>query len=298
MKQRTLLIGLVISGLLTVSCGLTNNFLSKTEPEPASAPINVEPVIHDDTPETVQLPLPEADVQLVLPAPPVDEAHKSTDLQGLHSYRTVTLTRNGSQKGPIREKIVAAWIIDPTATLLKIEGSGVNTPLELVAIDETVWMRSTDTHWNRMTLGEAAPYSWQDILTTIQDFPPERSWSRDWPEDVVILPGQTLFEIKGGMTLKDLEWVNGVLGQRYGVDNDFAYSEPLPPPLQGNNHYRGHIQGEVWLAAQDDLPVFLVCARLEKTLTIRSPHGEVSETIYYEYDVIDINAPLNIEPPS
>jgi hypothetical protein len=310
-SRRHILLALIAILLVaTTACGDGDKGAVATQP-PAAQPTQaaagqVTSAVQDAAP-TAEPPTPTAVAAAVEPtattAPvaeeqptptpePVAEEAPVLDATPLDTYRAVSVNREGGQDGTLLIQQTIEWDAATPAYRIHhvLENGG---EMEEIFYVDTKWTKMGSRPPIKQTV---APENdqWFNLMPLVQHW--GITDESDLPEDIKLVPGQIFpVAIKKLMVFAGEEEVNGIRCRRYTVDGDFAYSQDLP--AVGMTDYSGHATGEIWIAAQSGIPSVIIRARMQQSLTTSRPDGETQTNPYWEHDILDINAPITIEPP-
>ena len=219
---------------------------------------------------------------------PVGEVGDYGELKSYRLYAKKTDQENGQVS-----ETTTACVLDPFA--LHTISQGGDGSMEMIAVDNTVWMRFSDQEWYKT---EFTPEEIADLekeldldqeLDDLPDIPP-------WPQDILYLPGQVPVSlVEGGLTPDGKETINGVSCARYKVETNYRYEMDMP--MLGQIDTTVQATGTIWVADQRGLPRIIMQADVYETETTVSPAGETTSTVRIEHQVTEINEPIAIEPP-
>ncbi len=235
------------------------------------------------TARPTRTPLPTATAATRVPRPTVERPNIAI-WNDLNSYQLQLTMRFGTDGGAksMQWKVTYEWVKEPEAAhmVLAIDGTGMPTEMaalkvESIQIGTTTWTRLGEA-WEKSTT-EAAPdmqSSWADVEELFRDLKPVGE-----------------------------ETINGIQCKHYVVDENIGGSSGL-----GSAQVQA--QGDVWIAAQSDLPPVPVRVRIKLNaadLFSMLPSGIVPAqpsatktdlTYEIELDVTNINRPITIRPPA
>ena len=273
MKHKTLLAVVTILAMVTLSCSLTSGLTGDEASEATQPPA-------ESGGEQPTAPPESGGEQPTAPPESGDVTPEIAGLDTLDSYRLHITWRGENEDGSesYAMTITEEWVREPPAKHLVMSASDLGSEeipfLEMITIGDTAWMKMGDT-WMQMESeeGEDISEGWEDLITDVADW---------------ILVGK--------------ETVNGVHCKHYTSGGETSFT--APNPKEGGT-VTVHAQGEAWVADQSGLPPVTVRERMQIEggffpMPIpgagASTAGETG-TMYLEYDVTDINAPITIEPP-
>ena len=288
MRRKSLTSILVILALVTLACGPCGMVSKLTGeegvliPELPSELGEEQPTSPPESDGEQTTPQPESDNEQPTPPPASGEgAPEIVNLDTLDSYR-LNLTMRGENKDgstAYNMTMLEEWVKEPPAkhfVMSIAEGNEEPKPfMEMIEIDDTSWIKMGGT-WIQTEAAEESAIgigAWEGLM-------PE--------EDVENL-------ISAGE-----ETVNGVRCKHYTTDGETNMT--IPNPEEGGT-IEVSIQGEVWVANQSDLPAIAIRWRSQAKgglFAMPIPGTDTSSqegTMYWEYDVTDINTPITIEPP-
>ncbi|MDY7078151.1 MAG: hypothetical protein SXV54_14645 [Chloroflexota bacterium] len=276
MKHRTLLAIVAVLAMVTLSCGLTGGDDPEVTQPPAASGGEQPSTSSESGGEQPTTP-PESGGEQPTTPPESGGGAEIVSLDTLDSYRLQMTWRGENEDGSESYvmTITEAWVKEPPARHLVMSGAESGSEaipfVEMIIINDMTWMKMGDT-WMQMGAGEGEDVSaaWEGLMTDVGDW-----------------------------TLVGEETVNGVNCKHYTSGGDVSFT--VPDPQEGGT-ITINAQGESWVADQSDLPPVTIRERMQMEGGFfpmpvpGAPPGETG-TIYLEYDVTDINAPITIEPP-
>ncbi len=236
------------------------------------------------TSRPTRTPLPKATAATRVPRPTVERPNIAI-WNDLNSYRLQLNMRFGanSDAQSMTWKITYEWVKEPAAehTVFTIDSQGLptNVPaltVESIQVGNAAWTR-LGGDWQKTAAqpSSAMQSSWADVEELFRDLKPVGA-----------------------------DTINGIYCQHYVVDDTVSNSGSL-----GSAQAQVRAQGEVWIAAQPDLPPVPVRVRLKihaadlfsmlpsGVVPTRQPAAQADVTYEIELDVTDINRPIAIRPP-
>jgi hypothetical protein len=272
MKHRTLLAVLTIFALVTLSCGLTGGATDEAGTEDTQPPAE----------SGAEQPAAESDAEQPASAPESgDGSLEIADLDTLNSYhlRMVWRTENEDGSESYTMTITEEWVKEPPARHVVLSGAESGSEevpsLEVITVGDTMWMKMGDT-WMEMESGEADDFTdaWSGLMTDVENW-----------------------KLVGEETVNDVHCKHYTSGEETSVT--------VPDPQEGGT-VTVRAQGEAWVADQAGLPPITVRERTKieggffpmPFAGAGAPQTGGEGTVYLEYDVTDINAPISIEPPT
>jgi len=306
MKRKLLVAILIICALVTLACGPCGAISELTGGEGISLPelssesgdeqptspseSTAEPTSPPDQPESEDeeptLSPDQTEMESEEPTPPLaseESALEVADLNTLNSYRVNITWRGESEDGSesYEMTILEEWVKDPPARYFAMSttagGAGGTPMIEMIQVGDTAWMNIGET-WikteasDESFMGEDLSDAWDGLLM----------------DDL------------SGMKLANTEKVNGIRCKHYTTDGETTIN--VPDTEEGGT-VKVSFEGEAWVADQADLPAVVVRQRAKMgggffpmPLAGADTPSETG-TIYWEYDLTDVNAPITIEPP-
>lgn len=295
--KRYVLLALLLSlSLMTLSCGSESEV---TQPPAAQA---TQPSAEQPAPagEGATSPAKQATPAGEKTTPPTEEKTKppsgSSDTSGLFanpddtldSYRMRTTMRLLEGEGAFAEGEMTTElesVREPPAHRVVMYDSSESMAMEIILIGDTTWMNMGDGTWIKSQSG-----------TETQTAVGGTNFQADL-EDI-------LQDMAGGTKLVGQDTVNGVRCKRYTVNADFSMPVPLPEDASQEalqflpKEMEGHIEGEIWVADQSDLPAVIVRSETTQEITLKYASRDDEKMVYEEVrDLYDINTSITIEPP-
>ncbi len=230
-------------------------------------------------------PLPTVTVATRAPRPTVERPNIAI-WDDLNSYRLQLNMRFGTDSGAksMQWKITYEWVKEPEAAHVVLAIDGTGQPQKVTALQiESIQIGATT--WTRM--GE----DWQKT-TTKSTSVMSNSWA-----DV-----ERLF---GNLQPVGEDTINGIQCKHYVFDDTVSGLSGL-----GAAQSQVRTAGDMWIAAQSDLPPVPVRVRLKlhtadlfsmlpAGLVPTQPPSKQTDVMYeIELDVTDINRPITIRPPA
>jgi len=216
------------------------------------------------------------------------------DWPPLQSYRALTVMTipeedapaDAEVDGPIEQEFLFEWDAVTSASRTVVD------PMEEVTIGSSRWTRVGDSPWMEQTLSAEEQAEWEEKMAFAQHWGDpdlvEEDLETSLPHGVELVPAQIFpVPIKAAMVFDGEETVNDVHCRRYTVDTDLDYTR------ETGSHTTGHAKGTMWVADQAGIPPVVVRAIMDEELIV---DGEPSHPSW-EFDLLDINQPVTIEPP-
>ncbi len=295
MKYRTLWIVVPLVLLALLACQPASK--STVEPTAPSTQevVATEPPSQEATKETVmptEVPSPEEEATEEATVEPTKEAAEvgpSTgdekpaifDLENLDSYRLRATVRFETEDGTEKYAMVTTetWSRAEMARRMVMEmaqgGDEAAPVMESVIIGDRAWINIGGV-WMEAQEGDG------DL---------EDSIAQGWSE--------VLAQV-GGWKLVGEETVNGIRCKRYVIaeENPLTVTDP-------ETGERVQVQGEVWVADDPSMLPVIVRERLRimggrvemPSAAATEPPAEQKGVLHFEYDLIEVNQPVTIEPP-
>ncbi len=236
------------------------------------------------TARPTRAPLPTATVVTRVPRPTVERPNIAI-WDELNSYRLQLNMRFGTDSGAksMQWKITYEWVKEPEAAhmVLAIDGTGLPAEVaalkvESIQVGATTWTRM-GSDWEKSTTKStpALSNSWADV--------------------------EDLFR---GMKPVGEETINGLPCKHYVFDDNVGGLGGL-----GSAQTQVRAEGDLWIAAQADLPPVPVRVRLKLhtadlfsmlptgLMPTQQPSKPADVMYEIELDVMDINRPITIRPP-
>lgn len=236
------------------------------------------------TSRPTRTPLPTATAATRVPRPTVERPNIAI-WNDLNSYRLQLNMRFGanSDAQSMTWKITYEWVKEPAAehTILTIDSQGLPTNVPALTVES---IQIGNAAWTRLG-GD-----WQKTAAQ-----PASAMQSSWAD---------VEELFRGLKPVGEDTINGLRCQHYVVDDTVSGSDGL-----GAAQAQVRAQGEVWIAAQPDLPPVPVRVRLKiraadlfsllptGSIPARQPAAQADVTYDIELDVTDINRPITIRPP-
>ncbi len=210
-----------------------------------------------------------------------DEKPAIFDLESLDSYRLRAKVRFETEDGTEKYAMVTTetWSRAEMARRMVMEmakGGDETTPvMESIVIGDRAWIN----------IGGV----WMEVQDDSGDL--GDSIAQDWSEVLA----QT-----GGWKLVGEETVNGIRCKRYVIaeENPLTVTDP-------ETGEQVQVQGEIWVADDPSMLPVIVRERLRimggtvemPPAAATEPPAEQQGVLYFEYDLLEVNQPVTIEPP-
>jgi hypothetical protein len=175
------------------------------------------------------------------------------------------------------------WVREPEARHTVSTHSGLIPDTESIEIGDTMWLKVGDD-WIQTSSGlsGAEATAQQELQLDFEDL---------------------LGSLEGGLTPIGAETVDDIHCQKYNIDTDYAMAFPIPEDTSEEarqsmpSEMAIHVQGELWIADQRDLPPVVIRSQTTQELSFEIASQTITLVYREERHLYDINEPITIEPP-